>query len=210
MSDELRGFVRDALSRNVSREKITAALKKGRWRDEEIRAALDAYVDDAEAGAPVPRRKPSLSASEAFQYLTIFLCLYICAFAAGTLLFNLADAAFPNPAEPWQTWQPSSVRMAIASLVVAFPVYVWMTVSASQAMRADPAKRDSPVRKWLTYLTLFITGGVAIGDLITLLYNLLEGDLPLRFACKVLAVLILAGGIFLGYFRGLRNDERVR
>lgn len=210
MTEDLQRFVRKALERGVPREKIASALKKGRWRDEEIKAALAAFGDDADVGLPVPRRKASLSASEAFQYLTIFLCLAICAFASGNLLFNLIDAWVPDPQNPYATWVASEARLAIASLIVAMPVYVFMSYGAWKAARTDPLKRESPVRKWLTYLTLFATGGVAIGDLIALLDRFFAGDLAARFFCKALVVLLIAGKIFVLYLWDLRRDERAR
>ncbi len=208
MHEKLEAFVRQALERKVSREAIAAALKRARWRDEEVRSALAAFADDHEVGIPVPRRKASLSASEAFHYLTAFLCLTIVAVAAGTLGFNGADAWFPDPREPYAAWSPSSVRLALASIVVALPVYLFLTAAARKAIRTDPVKRESPVRKWLTYLTLFLTGGVAIGDLITLIDGLFEGAPTARFVLKALIVLCIAGGIFAFYLRDLRKDER--
>jgi len=210
MTEDLQKFVRKALEKNVSRDKIAAALKQARWRDEEIKAALGSYADDHEVGLPVPRRKASLSASEAFQYLTIFLCLTIIAFASGNMLFNLVDAWVPDPQNPYSNWVPSEVRFALSALIVAMPVYVFMSYGAWKAMRTDPVKRESPVRKWLTYLTLFATGGVAIGDLIALINQLFEGDLATRFLCKSFIVLCIAGAIFLYYLRDLRRDERGR
>lgn len=208
MHEKMEAFVRQALERKVSREAIAAALRRARWRDEEIRTALGAYADDPEVGIPVPRRKASVSASEAFQYLTVFLCLTICALAAGSLGFNLIDSAIPDPRNPYDVWSPSSVRLALASIVVALPVYVFLTAASRKAVRADPVKRESPVRKWLTYLTLFVTGGVAIGDLITLIDGLFEGAPTVRFVLKTLTVLCIAGGIFAFYLRDLRRDER--
>lgn len=210
MTEDLQRFVRKALEKNVSRDKITAALKQTRWRDEEIRAALAAYGDDTEVGLPVPRRKASVSASEAFQYMTIFLCLTICALASGNLLFNLVDAWVPDPRNPYGTWSPSEARFALSALIVALPVYLWMSYGAWKAARTDPTKRESPVRKWLTYLTLFATGGVAIGDLIAIMNGLFEGDLALRFFFKTMIVLLIAGKIFLFYLWDLRRDDRAR
>jgi hypothetical protein len=64
------------------------------------------------------------------------------------------------------------------------------------------------VRKWLTYITLYIATGIIIGDLITLLTYVLNGDLTLRFVLKVLAVLLIAGSIFGYYLWDLRTEEK--
>lgn len=63
------------------------------------------------------------------------------------------------------------------------------------------------MRRWLTYLTLFVTSCALIGDGITLLFTLLSGELTLRFILKVLAVLVLSGLPFGYYFSVLRIEH---
>ena len=76
-----------------------------------------------------------------------------------------------------------------------------------RAVARFPIKRLSPVRRWLTYLTLFLAAGVLIGDMTTLLYNVLGGEATPRFLCKVLVVAVIAGGIFYYYMQDLRREE---
>ena len=75
-------------------------------------------------------------------------------------------------------------------------------------MQRNAEKKSSKIRKWLTYITLFITAGVIIGDLITLIFNLLGGELTLRFILKVLTVLLIAGIIFGYYLWDLKKEEK--
>ena len=75
-------------------------------------------------------------------------------------------------------------------------------------MARSPGKRLSAVRRWLTYLTLFIAACVLVGDLITLVHAFLSGELTLRFALKVGVVALIAGGIFGWYLWDLRQEER--
>ncbi len=70
-----------------------------------------------------------------------------------------------------------------------------------------PEKLASGVRRWLTYLTLFVTACTLIGDGITLLFTLLSGELTLRFLLKVFAILLLSGLPFSYYFSVLRIDH---
>jgi uncharacterized membrane protein len=100
------------------------------------------------------------------------------------------------------------VRLAVASLIVAFPLYLWLSNLTLKAIKADPEKRGSKIRKWLTYVTLFIAAGVLIGDLISLLFNLLGGELTLRFLLKTLVVLLVAGTVFGYYIWDLRQEEK--
>ena len=56
-------------------------------------------------------------------------------------------------------------------------------------------------------MTLVIAAGALIGDTTTLVYNLLGGELTLRFVLKVLVVAFIAGGIFGYYLWDLRREE---
>jgi hypothetical protein len=64
------------------------------------------------------------------------------------------------------------------------------------------------VRKWLTYATLFIAASVLVADLSTLVFNLLGGELTMRFLLKVATVGIIAGAVFGYYLWDMRKEER--
>jgi uncharacterized protein YacL len=149
-----------------------------------------------------------LSAREAFIYLVLFTCLYISSFSLGSLLFDFVNRAFPDPLMTYQNVDFTSIRMAVASLIVAFPIYMWLSQLTLKEVRRDPDKKSSKIRKWLTYITLFVAAGVIIGDLITLIFNLLGGDLTTRFVLKVVVVLVIAGMIFGYYLWDLRTEEK--
>jgi hypothetical protein len=207
MLPDIHSFVRDALARGISKQEIRDALLKANWQDEEIKAALSLYADVA-FPIPVPKRKPYGAAREAFMYLVLFLCLYISALSFGSLLFHFISRWIPDALRSYESSDLSAVRMSVASLIVAFPVYLWLSSILAAAIRRDPERKGSKIRKWLTYITLFIAAGVIIGDLITLLFNLLGGELTVRFMLKVLSVLLIAGLIFGYYLWDLRQEEK--
>ena len=72
---------------------------------------------------------------------------------------------------------------------------------------ADPERRQSLVRRWLTYLTLVVGAGIILGDLIALLANVLTGDPTLRFALKAISILAITGCIFGYYLWDMRQTE---
>jgi hypothetical protein len=207
---ELTSFVKEALAQKTSKDEIRKALLSAGWESEEVSSALNAFADVV-FPVPVPKRRPYLSAREAFVYLVLFLCLYISAFSFGRLLFDFINRWLPDALQNYNygnTYDLSSIRMSVASLIVAFPVYFWLTSLQAKNIRRHPEKKASKIRKWLTYLTLFVAAGVIIGDLITLIFNLLGGELTLRFMLKVLTVLLIAGLIFGYYLWDLRQEEK--
>ncbi len=78
----------------------------------------------------------------------------------------------------------------------------------SRELLSTPSGRASGIRRWLTYITLFIAAGIIIGDLISLLYRFLGGELTLRFILKSLVAGTIAGTLFVYYLGGLRQEER--
>ncbi len=206
---ELEQFVHAALSRGESKQSVLAALSTAGWSPEQAADALDAYAD-VPFPVPVPRPRPYLSAREAFLYLVLFATLYISAYHLGSLLFDLVNRAFPDAADPaWRgVHSASSMRWAVASLAIAFPVFLYVANLLGKELARSPAKRQSAVRRWLTYVTLFLAAAIVIGDLITLLYNVLGGELSTRFLLKVLVVGAIAGTIFGYYLVDLRREER--
>ncbi|NZA27761.1 hypothetical protein H0E84_15385 [Luteimonas sp. SJ-92] len=206
---DLELFVREALGRGESREAIAGALAAAGWPPEQARAALDAYAEVA-FPVPVPRPRPYLSPREAFLYLVLFATLYVSAFHLGSLLFDLITRAFPDPADGEFVVNrlARSMRWSTASVLIAFPVFLYVAHLLGRELARSPVKRLSAVRRWLTYLTLFIAAAVLVGDMIALVYNLLGGELTTRFVLKVLVAAAIAGTVF-GYYLGdLRREER--
>ena len=207
-NEELIGFVREALGRGVPRPQVEAALRQAGWDAKQISAALAAFAA-VDFPLPVPRPRTSLSAREAFTYLLLFSTLYVVAFQFGSLLFDFINRAFPDPAASLnERFSRDSIRFSVSSLIVALPVFLYMSRLTNRETTLDPAKRMSPIRRWLTYITLFIAACVLIGDVTTLIYSLLGGELTMRFVLKVLVVAAIAGTVFWFYVSDLRADEQ--
>lgn len=205
--DDLHRFVRDALERGEPRDAIREALLKGGWTLEQADAGLARFAP-VDFPIPVPKPKPYLSAREAFIYLILFTTLYLTTFHLGQLIFQFVNLSFPDPAavESLEAIY-ASIRFSVASLIIAFPIFLLLSWRLAVSIRRDPSKRGSKVRRWLTYMTLFVAAGVIIGDLIALVYGFLGGDLSIRFALKVATVAAIAGGIFGYYLVDLRRDD---
>ena len=209
ITQDLDLFVREALSKSESKEAIEAALVAAGWPMEQIRSALAAYADVG-FSVPVPKPRPYLSARESFLYLTLFTTLYLAAYHLGSLLFKLIEQAWPDPADNEYVVRSlqASIRWSTASVIIAFPVFLFVARYLGKELVRSPAKRLSAVRRWLTYLTLFVAAVVLIVDMITLVNNVLGGELTLRFVLKVVVAALIAGTVFGYYLWDLRKEEK--
>jgi Domain of unknown function (DUF5671) len=159
-----------ALAAAATRADVEAVLVHAGWGVVRVRAAIAEFADVAFA-IPVPRPRPYLDARDAFLYLVLFGTLYVSAFNLGKVVFELINQAFPDPAFQLNAdFAFTALRWSIASLIVAAPVFVFVSSRVQEAIRQDPAKHSSKVRRWLTYLTLAVASAVIIGDFITLVY----------------------------------------
>lgn len=209
MNPRLDAFVRDALSRGESRDRIRAALTAARWRAEEVDAALAQWAD-VEFPVPVPRRDTAISAREAFLYLVLFATLYVATYNTGAILFSLIERWLPDALDRSGArfaGMLTMLRWAVASLVIALPVFLYTNRLIARALAREPEQRVSGVRRWLTYLTLFVAALVLIGDFVVVLRGLLAGELAARFLLKAAVVAGIAGVVFRHYLADLRRDE---
>jgi len=204
-ASEITRFVEASLAQGLPKGKIALALKAGGWSEKEINASLESF-SDTKFPVPVPRKKASSSPREAFFHLILFTSLYIWTWSFGALLFQFTNFAFPLPSESPNDFF-ETIRWATASITAAFPVFLLMQRIIRKEMEKDPGLEISPIRRWLTYLTLFVAVAILLTDLIVLVLRLLEGDLTSRFVLKALIAGALAGGVVFHYLKELRLGE---
>jgi hypothetical protein len=127
----------------------------------------------------------------------------------GALLFTAIDRTFPNPALDYANtvWATRSLADDLASIIVAFPLFLLVTWGIVRGVQRQPERLESSVRKWLTYIALVITASTMIGDVVTFFAYFLRGDLNTRFVLKVFTVLVIAGGVFVYYLDSLHRDK---
>ena len=136
--------------------------------------------------------------------LLSIVALATAATSLGVVLFQIINLLVPDPLGGAWAFDSarSSLRFSISSLIVAFPVYL----AAMAGLAREPEKRNLPIRKWLTYLTLFVAAVIIMGDLIALINGYLGGELTLRFVLKIFAILAVAGSVFSYYLADVRRE----
>lgn len=135
---------------------------------------------------------------EIFINFLSFLLLGIIATAAGIIFFQVVNKYFSDVL--FNNFSASAINYSIASLIVGFPIYLWALWFWFKSFRNAPEKSESKLSKWLTYIILLIAGGTIIGDLIAVIFNFLQGEFGSRFLLKALAIIVIAGLVFVFYF----------
>ncbi len=141
-------------------------------------------------------------AVDVFVYAGIFISLLVSVSNIVQILFAAIERRFTDVLEAGQYMDAysSDMRMAIASLIVAFPIYLALSMYVSKDISKFHFKRDLLIRKLFVYVTLFATAITVLGALVATIYTYLGGELTVRFGLKALATILVAalvGGYYL-------------
>ena len=147
-----------------------------------------------------------MTAKDFFLHIAVIALLYTGTVALLNVLFRVINVAFPQVSQ-YSYFASTSISLPVATLIVVFPLFLFLANLLRRGYVADPSRKEYPVRKWLIYITLFIAGAVLAGDLVTLIYFFLDGqELTTGFILKILSVLVVTGAIF-GYYMDDLKDR---
>lgn len=207
MQNSLHAFIAHARGKNMDHQTIRMLLLSAGWKEKDIASALASET----LTMTIPLPSDTGSARDAFFHLLAFTTLYATVISLVILAFTSIGRWFPDAAMMDYAYANSSdfssIRWSIAVIVISFPMFLFLSRILHREFLSKPEKLNTGVRRWLTYLTLFVTACALIGDGITLLFTLLSGEMTLRFILKVLAVLLLSGLPFGYYFSVLRIEH---
>jgi Domain of unknown function (DUF5671) len=159
------------------------------------------------AAQAVPSHRRTGAAKDTFLYLLAFSTLGTWTIGVGSLMFTLIDRWITDPLSSYSVAfaDSSSIASSMASLLVPFPIYMLVMRVIISDIERHPEKIDDGVRKWLTYIALFIAASVVIGDLVATLTIFLRGELTSRFVAKAITVIVISGGVFWYYLGSLKK-----
>lgn len=200
---ELLAFLRSAKEQNISDDFVVALLRQNGWPERRIYRAYSAFYGER-LGAPLPKRYQSAeNARDAFFYLLNFITLGFWTVALGQIFFRLIAYWVPDSALS-TTYYGSlrdDVAWQVATVIVAFPTFAYVHSLIQRELRKRSDLYESPVRRWLTYLTLVVAAIVVLTDAAWVIEALIRGELTLRFILDSLVLLIIGGGVFVYYLR---------
>jgi hypothetical protein len=134
-----------------------------------------------------------------FFWAGAMIALYVSVFSLLALIFNYIDVAFPDSLNAYFDPYSAGIRIAIASLIVMFPVFLILMHFIRRDIAQNEARKQFWVRRWALVLTIFLAGLTVVVDLITLINTFLGGEVTTHFILKILVVLLVAGGTLLHF-----------
>jgi Domain of unknown function (DUF5671) len=207
-SDKLIDFIRAARAQQVPDDSIVALLRQNGWSERRIYQALSSYYESV-LGTPIPSRGTRIEAArDAFFYLLAFTTLGFWTVALILFADNFVDHAIPSALDQFPNAQyfRSAVAGQLATLIVAFPLFLFISRLIALEVARRPEAMESGVRKWLTYIALVVTAVTLLGDAVAFLSAFLSGDLTARFAWKAFALFVVAAGVFSYYLGAVRTE----
>lgn len=150
------------------------------------------------------------TAKDTFLHLLSAAMIYLSVIGFITLWWQIINFLVPDKLNPQGVGSGiyTTLIWGTSALVVAFPVHVLVSWIIGKDLRYNPAKRETGVRKWLWYITLFVSALTMIVDLMILIFNFLRGDLTTQFFLKSAVILVTAAAVFGYYLWDLKKRDK--
>lgn len=150
--------------------------------------------------------KQKVNVKDLFLNLGAIVALYTVVVSLINLLFAVINTAYPQITSGYNYYSSQSISWPVAIIIIFFPIFVLLMWLLEKGYAVDPERKNTGIRKWLSYITLFLAGLATAGDLATVLYYFIDGqELTTGFLLKVLAVLVIALAIFFYYISDIRS-----
>jgi len=176
------------------------------WSEDEVEyiytQALVAY------GVPLPKTGNSNailqknSAADIIISIFSFALLGTLVTAMISLFFGIIEYAFPDKLTDYfvYTSRSESIHYATAALIIGLPLYSLSMYVWFKRFRESGEKKESSLTRGITYAVLLLSTMALAGDLITVIYTYLQGEITARFFLKAIVVLCISGVVFGFYF----------
>ncbi|MGC8775817.1 MAG: DUF5671 domain-containing protein [Minisyncoccia bacterium] len=142
-----------------------------------------------------------------FLHFFVIITLYWSTISFITLIWQYINYFFPDVLNNYSNYYafPKEVKFALSSLIIIFPLFMILSFYLNKIYNNEPEVKDSKIRKWLVYFTLFVAGIIMTGDLVSIVNNFLNGEITTRFILKALTIFLVSGIIFWYYLNDIRN-----
>ncbi|MFA5936282.1 MAG: DUF5671 domain-containing protein [Candidatus Paceibacterota bacterium] len=156
--------------------------------------------------------KPKLSVGFFFLCLGLLITLITSVTSFLNLVFSTLEKRFPdvlnaNYQYGYSTYDYESIRMALATLIIFFPVFIIISYFWKKFTKGVMGHIDEVIKKWVVYIILFLSAIVTMIDLVALIRYFISGEITTRFILKVVTTLLVAILVGMYYIFLLREKN---
>lgn len=148
--------------------------------------------------------KQKLSAGYAFLSLGVLISLIVSVTSFFNLAFEILNKKFPDVLNAtyqygYASSQFEAARTFLAMLIIMFPTFLILAYFWKKKEKKGLGQHDEVIRKWLSYIIIFLSVLIVVVDLIVLVRYFVSGEITIRFILKVV-IAIVGAKMILGYF----------
>ncbi len=213
-------YINNAKIHGLSDNQIQENLKKAGWIDSDISSAFGGGFDPNTVPTPAflppsPPKNTISSIWDTFEHILLFISLYVLYTSlALTLHFFIDKYIISANANPYGYAAQSSyglvlLRGYLAALIVSCPLFSFFFLRVTKRTILHPEIRNLSSRKTLIYLTLVITFLVLLINIISIIFNFLNGNVSLNFVAHFITTITLSAFIFMYYLKEVKEDRKV-
>jgi hypothetical protein len=205
-NQDLGKYIQTAREQKISDADIKFQLLKSGWSERDV---IEAFTPISSSIKTPPPPVPRFSMWVTFQYVILFIALYVSATALGGLLNYGVDRLLPNAASSSYFNMKSLINGYISALVVAFPIFAVLFILLNKQALNQPIVKQFKARKQLIYFTMVITFIIAIIHLITVVNGFLNGNTTVNSLGHFGVTLLIAGTIFFYLLIQVKEDRNL-
>lgn len=149
-----------------------------------------------------------LSPKEFGLELGIFVSLVSSVGAFMSVVFAAIDKKYPDVLgnNNYVSVMNDDVRMAVAVLLVSFPIYIGLAWYRAKYFEKNIDRRNIPSLKWPHYVTIFTSVFSIFISTIVTIYYYLGGELVARFGFKMLTAFIVLSALTAYHYFLIKRD----
>ncbi len=232
VTPELSAYVKASRVKKASDDEIRSKLQAVGWKEEDINAALA-----MDSGVPLPPSdqspvtndkltshsslvtnlsdvKSPESMWDSFEYILMFIAMYVSAISLATILNYLVDQWFPsysysNPTYITNTTIPDYLYGFLSALIVSFPIFAFLFLNLTRRVQKNPLVKKMHSRRMLVYITLIVSFIILLFSVIFAVHTFLTGNISVNFLLHLLVAMGISGGIFVYFLGEVKEDRKV-
>lgn len=172
--------------------------------------SISPITPDGQGQATIVEEKHS-PAFHLFLYLVSFLSLGFLVTSIIGNLFQWVNNNFQEEELDRYSYMydvdQGFLKFSISALLVAGPIYYGILYFLNKKLIKGEIAPNSLIRKFATYLAMFVFSAMGIGSLISLIYNYLDGELTSRSFLKIVIFFAVSAYFFAFYFWEIRRRD---